>query len=100
MLLVAAASMLSGCDDAKRKLKESGTEVVEAGKAKMQEVQWEALFAEFESAGLKIRELAGLFASNRWDEAKVWIAKVDSESTRTVFQTVGEVLYLEEVEGV
>jgi len=100
IFLAVAALTLSGCDDAKRKIKERGTEAVEVGKAKLQEVQWDALLAEFESAGLKVRELAGLFASNRWDEAKVWIAKVDSQSTRTVFQTVGEVLYLEEVEGV
>ncbi len=100
MLLAIAALVLGGCDDAKRKIKESGADVVEAGKAKIQEVQWDAMLAEFESAGLKIRELAGLFASNRWEDAKAWIAKVDSQSTRTVFQTIGEVLYMEEMDGV
>ncbi|CAN5745451.1 hypothetical protein BH11VER1_BH11VER1_41290 [soil metagenome] len=90
----------SGCDDATRKLKQSGMEMAEAGKAKIQEVQWEVLFDEFESGGLNIRELAALFASKRWDEAKTWIGKIDSSGTRTVFQTIGEVLYLEEVDGV
>lgn len=100
LALFAAALLVSGCDDTTHKLKQSGTELAEATKAKVQEVQWGKLFAEFESAGLNIRELAGLFASNRWDEAKAWIGKVESPSTKTVFKTIGEVLYLEEMDGV
>ena len=99
-LFAAGALWVSGCDDTTRKLKESGAEVAEAANAKIQEVQWGTLFAQFESAGLNIRELASLFASNRWDDAKAWIGKIDGQSTRTVFQTIGEVLYLEEVDGV
>jgi hypothetical protein len=99
-LFAVAGFLVSGCDDTAHKLKQSSAELAEATKAKVQEVQRGKLFAEFESAGLNIRELAGLFASNRWDDAKAWIGKVDSPSTRTVFQTIGEVLYLEEMNGV
>lgn len=100
MVFVVATLVISGCDDATSKLKQRGAEVAEVTKAKIQEAEWGPLLAEFESAGLNIRELATLFANNRWDEAKTWIAKVDSQPTRAVFQTVGAVLYLEEVEGV
>lgn len=100
MLSAFVTLAISGCDDATSKLKQRGAEAAKATKAKIQEVEWGPLFAEFESAGLNIRELASLFASNRWDDASAWIAKVDSQSAKTVFQTVGEVLYLEEVEGV
>jgi hypothetical protein len=92
--------MLSGCDDATTKLKQSSAELAEAGKTKIQEVKWDVLFAEFESAGLNIKELAGLYAGKHWDEAKLWIGKIDSQPTKAVFLTIGEVLYLEEIEGV
>lgn len=99
-LCTVTALTLNGCDDATTKLKQSGAELAEVGKTKLQEVQWDVLFAEFESAGLNIKELAGLYAGKHWDEAKVWIGKLDHQPTKTVFLTIGEVLYLEEIEGV
>jgi len=54
-LFAAAALLLGGCDDTTRKLKESGAEVAEAANAKLQEVQWGTLFAQFESAGCSIK---------------------------------------------
>ncbi|MES2594707.1 MAG: hypothetical protein V4662_05205 [Verrucomicrobiota bacterium] len=106
-LTCGAAIMLAvtGCDDSKREaLKQQGAAALEQklseAKAKVQGLEWEKMFAEMEAGVGNVRELADLYAGHHWDEAKAWVAKVDSKPAQTVFSSIGEVLCMEEAEGV
>ena len=76
-----------------------GRELLENGRQAQPEADWSLVIDRIEAQGLRIRELADLYAERRWREAEAWVEDVDGEATKAAFRTIGRVLLLEHREG-
>ena len=59
-----------------------GRELLENGRQAQPEADWSLVIDRIEAQGLRIRELADLYAERRWREAEAWVEDVDAEIDR------------------
>lgn len=92
-----------GCSETKEKVKAEGKEIIESAKVVKDltsSVDLAAIANYFKSQNLDLAKLSDLYKEKKWDEADQWIQSIDDEAVKTSFKTIGEVLILEEQEGV
>jgi len=118
LICICLILVFTGCEENAKKLKdksedllqktkgitsgitERGKDIINSAQDTECDLEWKIIIDHVESKGLKISELSTLYIEKKWDEARIWVESIDGASTKVAFRTVGEVLFLEEIEGI